>query len=77
MNELTLAAEMIQKSNEMIAARDKKLHDANVYRCAIKHGGANVLWARRMERLKLEAGQLQEEIDFNLAFAENIISRAA
>jgi hypothetical protein len=77
MNELALAAEMIEKSNEMIADRDKKLYDANVYRCAIKHGGANALWASRMERLQLEASQLQEEIDFNLAFAQNIISRAA
>lgn len=77
MNEIQLASELIEKANAMIAERDQKRHDANVYRCAIKHGGARQLWVSRMNRLNAEIAALQEEIDFNLAFAENIIGRSA
>lgn len=77
MNEIELARELIEKANLMIAERDQKRYDANVYRCAIKHGGPNQLWLNRMKRLHDEIATLQEEIDYNLAFAENIIGRVA
>jgi hypothetical protein len=78
MNELEIAKELIEDANVMIAERDQKRSDANTYRNVIRHNGdKNGLQTSRMERLRKEAEQLQEQIDYNLAFAENILERAS
>jgi hypothetical protein len=78
MNELDIARELIEDANVMIAERDQKRNDANTYRNVIRHNGdKNGTRTSRMERLRKEAEQLQEQIDYNLAFAENILERAS
>lgn len=77
MNELEIAKQLIADADVMITERDQKLNDANTYRNVIRHNGdKNGLRTSRMERLRKEAEQLQEQIDYNLAFAENILDRA-
>lgn len=77
MNELALAKELMNEAQQMIAERDKKRKDANVYRNVIRHGHGNQLRVNAMNRLNADAAALQEEIDFKVAFAENIIERLA
>lgn len=77
MDELEIAKELIEDANTMLAERDQKTHDANVYRNVIRHNGdKNELCASRIARLRKEIEILQEQIDYNLAFAENILDRA-
>ena len=78
MNELEIAKKLIEDANVMIAERNQNTRDANIYRNVIRHDGdSNGTRKSRMERLKKEAAQLQEQIDYNLAFAENILERAS
>lgn len=78
MNELKIAEKLIEDADVMIAERDQNLKDANIYRNAIRHNGdSSGMRTSRMERLKKDAAQLQEQIDYNLAFAENILERAS
>lgn len=78
MDELDIAKKLIDDANTMIDERNQKMEDANVYRNVIRHGGDREgLKKQRMARLQFEASALQEQIDYNLAFAENILSRVA
>lgn len=77
MNELEIAKKLIEDANTMLAERDQKTHDANVYCNVIRHNGdKNGLRASRIARLRKEIEMLQEQIDYNLAFAENILERS-
>lgn len=77
MNELEIAKELIEDANVMIEERDQKREDANTYRNVIRHNGDKTgLRSSRMERLNKEVEMLQEQIDYNLAFTENILDRA-
>lgn len=78
MNELELANRLIEEANSLIEQRDQKREDANVYRNVIRHDGDKTgLRASRMKRLQDDCRAIQEEIDYKLAFAENIIGRAS
>ena len=78
MNELELANNLIEEVNCLIEQRNQKREDANVYRNVIRHDGDKTgLRASRMKHLQDDCRALQEEIDYKLAFAENIIGRAS